>query len=511
MIPEEMGTVPGGNSRFSRGLRGNLRQSRICSPIVSNPRSQSRKVPLNLESFRFAGRREERGQSSLRSALACGLFLATVATVFAERNPAPTPPMGWNSYDAYGLTIGETEFRDNVIAMGPLKQFGWSYAVIDEGWYMENPLGKDLAAHQYVFDKHGLLVPVASRFPSAAGDAGFKPLADWVHGQGFKFGIHIVRGIPKPVVHDNLPIAGSRYRTADAADTSETCPWDDGNYGIRDNAAGQAYYDSMLRLYARWGVDFLKVDCISDHPYRITEIRQIARAIAKTGRPIVLSLSPGPTALRHGAEIGKYAQMWRIADDHWDFWGDGARFGVRDAFDPLEKWAPFAKPGNWPDADMFPWGWLAPHPGWGDPRQSRETQDEQRTEFTLWAFARSPMIVGANLTRLDDFTRSLLTNEEIVAVNQKGTDNHPVKDLPAGFDHVRVWQATEGGARTSAQAFALFNLGDKPVTLHFKWEQLGYRGKGDARSLYDGAVLNSTSPVEITLPAHGCGAYRVGD
>jgi hypothetical protein len=375
---------------------------------------------------------------------------------------------------------------------------------------MEDPFGKDLASRKYVSDKNGLLVPVASRFPSAANDAGFKPLADWVHGLGLKFGIHIVRGIPKPVVHANLPIAGSRYRAADAADTTETCPWDDGNYGIRDNAAGQAYYNSMLQLYANWGVDFLKVDCISDHPYRITEIRQIARAIKKTGRPIVLSLSPGPTELRHAAEIGKYAQMWRIADDHWDVWGDGDRFGVRDAFDPLEKWAPFTRRGNWPDADMFPWGALTPHPGWGEPRQSRETQAEQKSEFTLWAFARSPLILGQNLTKLDDFTRSLLTNDQIIAVNQMGKDNHPVKNLPAGFEQVRVWQATVGDDGSSAQAFALFNLDDGPVRLHFTWQQLGYSGKGDAQNLYDGTSLSATAPVEIILPAHGCVAYRIG-
>ncbi len=465
---------------------------------------------MNLASLSFARQRTTHGLHSLQSALASAIFLGIVAIAFAQPNPAPTPPMGWNSYDAYGLTIGEADFRNNVIAMGPLKQFGWSYAVIDEGWYMENPFGKDLASHKYVFDKNGLLVPVASRFPSAAGDAGFKPLADWVHAQGFKFGIHIVRGIPRPVVHENLPIAGSRHRAADAADTNETCPWDDGNYGVRDNAAGQAYYDSMLKLYARWGLDFLKVDCISDHPYRITEIRQIARAIRKTGRPIVLSLSPGPTALRHATEISKYAQMWRIADDHWDVWGDGDRFGVRDAFDPLEKWAPHTKPGSWPDADMFPWGSLAPHPGWGDARQSRETPDEQRTEFTLWAFARSPMILGANLTTVDDFTLSLLTNKEIIAVNQRATDSHPVKDLPAGFDHVRVWQATEDSTGTSAQAFALFNLADNPVTLHFTWEQLGYRGKGNARNLYGGASFSTTNPVVITIAAHSCVAYGVG-
>ena len=181
----------------------------------------------------------------------------------------------------------------------------------------------------------------------------------------------------------------------------------------------------MLKLYAGWGLDYIKVDCISDHPYRPTEIRQIAEAIRKTGRPIVLSLSPGPTALEHGGEVAEYAQMWRISDDHWDGWTlphkpgeDEFPFGIREAFDRLAKWVPYVRPGNWPDADMLPWGSLTPHPGWGEPRQSRETPDEQRTEFTLWAIARSPLILGANLTKLDDFTRSLMTNQSMLFMNQ---------------------------------------------------------------------------------------------
>ena len=194
---------------------------------------------------------------------------------------------------------------------------------------------------------------MTSRFPSSAGGAGFKPLADWVHAQGLKFGIHIVRGIPRQVVDLNLPIAGSKFHAIDAADKPATCGWDEGNYGVSETPAGQAYYDSMLKKYAGWGLDYIKVDCISDHPYRPTEIRQIAEAIQKTGRPIVLSLSPGPTALEHGAEVAEYAQMWRISNDHWDAWTfpkqaetKGFPSGILQAFDRLAKWYPYVRPGN---------------------------------------------------------------------------------------------------------------------------------------------------------------------
>ena len=264
----------------------------------------------------------------------------------------------------------------------------------------ESP-GNQTGREEILLDANGIEIPVPSRFPSSADGAGFKPLADWVHAQGLKFGIHIVRGIPRDAVKENLPIAGSKYHAADAADTTDVCPWDDGNWGMKDNEAGQAYYDSMLKLYAGWGLDYIKVDCIGDHPYKASEIRQVAAAIRKTGRPIVLSLSPGPTQLEHGGEVAEYAQMWRISDDHWDGWTiprkptDGEwPFGVKDMFDRLAKWFPYAKEGNWPDADMLPEGWLGPHPGWGEARQSRLTHDEQQTEFTLWAIARSPLIFG---------------------------------------------------------------------------------------------------------------------
>jgi alpha-galactosidase len=437
------------------------------------------------------------------------------------QNPAPVPPLGWNSWDAYGLTIDEAGYRANATVLAGLRQFGWEYAVIDEGWYMNDPLGRDVPAKKYVWDANGILIPSVNRFPSSANGAGFKPLADWVHAKGLKFGVHIVRGIPRQVVQDNLPIAGSAFHAVDAADTAQTCPWDEGNYGIKDNAAGQAYYDSMLRKYASWGLDFIKVDCILDHPYRPTEIVQIAKAIRKTGRPIVLSLSPGPTAIEHAAEVGQLAQMWRISDDHWDVWSaehkPGAGefpFGTRDAFDRLAKWEVYATAGNWPDEDMLPFGWLGPHPGWGEARQSRLTPEEEKTEYTLWCVARSPLLLGANLTKLDAYTRSLITNQTLLLIDQDSSFSRPVEasSLPAGFENARVWRATINtpGARGYAEYFAFFNLDSKPVTLRATWKQLGIdnakHAEQDAWTMDTG---KASKEVTVSLPAHGSTVIEV--
>jgi hypothetical protein len=299
------------------------------------------------------------------------------------------------------------------------------------------------------------------------------------------------------------------------------CPWDQGNWGIADNAAGQAYYDSMLKLYAGWGLDYIKVDCISDHPYRINEIKQIAAAIKKTGRPIVLSLSPGPTQIEHVGEVADYAQMWRITDDHWDGWsfehksGDGEfPFGVRDEFDRLAKWFAYVKEGSWPDADMLPEGSLTPHPGWGEPRQSRLTHDEQQTEFTLWAITRSPLIFGGNLTKLDDFSRSLMTNQSLLFMNQNVTYSRPVDvaSLGVSFKYARVWRATinEPGAGNYAEFFGFFNLDDQPVTLRANWKQLGLEGgKHLAQNLWSEGGFKELKEVSVTLPAHGSTVYEI--
>jgi len=450
-------------------------------------------------------------------------FVAVVACVAglsagaasAAKLLAPTPPMGWNSWDSYGLSIDERDYRANTRVLASIKQYGWSYSVVDEGWYMADPNGKDRAAKQFQIDSNGLLSPALDRFPSAANGDGFKPLSDWVHSLGLKFGFHIVRGIPRGAVERNTPIADSSFRAADAADTSDACGWDDGNWGVRDNAAGQAYYDSMMRLYAKWGVDFLKVDCIADHPYRVSEIRQIARAIKKTGRPIVLSLSPGPTQLEHAAEIAQYSQMWRISNDIWDGWAfgnhtpDGYPSGVETAFDNLARWNAYVRPGGWPDADMLPLGSLRPHPGMGDPRESRLTHDEERTQFTLWSIARSPLILGANLTELDPFTRSLITNARVIAVNQRAWESHPLANLPAPYEHIRVWEASAGSRSRPVHYVAFFNTSDQPANLAAKWSDAGIAGRHSAVELWSGVRSPAASGVQVTLPAHGTAIYQV--
>lgn len=449
------------------------------------------------------------------------LFLASLATrsIPAQR-PALTPPMGWNSWDAYGLTIDEADYRANTTVLAGLKQYGWMYSVIDEGWYMQDPFADKVDTRKYLWDANGILIPAPSRFPSSANGAGFRPLADWVHAQGLKFGVHIVRGIPRQVVEANLPIADSSFHAADAADKESPCPWDEGNWGVQDNAAGQAYYDSMMKLYASWGLDFIKVDCISDHPYRPTEIRQIANAIKKTGRPILLSLSPGPTKLEHAAEVARYAQMWRISDDHWDVWsvehkpGQGEfPLGLRDAFDRLAEWSDYAKAGSWPDADMLPEGSLTPHPGWGDPRQSRYTQDEQRTEFTLWAISRSPLILGTNLTKLDDFTRSLITNRDVIDLNQQAVESGqgimPLKDGGSDSFPQRYWYARTGG-RHPRHYLAVFSLEDHPSKADLPWMVFHLDDKSYAVfDIWNQKHISRAKALHVELPPHGCALFLV--
>jgi len=450
------------------------------------------------------------------AALPVALMAGPDATGSDARTLASAPPMGWNSWDAYGLTIDEAQFKANAAVLAKLAGSGWHYAVIDEGWYMEDPRGKDRETRRYVIDGHGVLIPAPARFPSSVGDKGFRPLAEWLHARGLAFGLHIVRGIPKAAVMQNLPIADSRYRAEEAADKSELCSWDDGNYGIADNAAGQAYYDAVLKRYAQWGLDFVKVDCIADHPYRPTEIRQIASAIRKSGRPMVLSLSPGPTQLSHAADVARDAQMWRIANDVWDGWTfthrhpeDDFPNGLRPIFDYLASWAGYGGPGHWPDADMLPFGSLTPSPGWGEPRQSRLTDEEERSAMTLWSIARSPLILGGNLTRLDPFTRSLITNRRVLEVNQTARTSRPLADLPSSLQGVRIWLASVPRRGGDASVIAVFNINETPQPVRAEWAELGISaGAHRMRELWSGHVTTGTG-LDLTLPAHASAIYRI--
>jgi alpha-galactosidase len=419
-----------------------------------------------------------------------------------------TPPMGWNSWDSWGLTIDEQQFRDSVTWFhNNLQRFSWQYVVIDEGWFAqhpENPVGH----MDYTMSDDGLYLPAVDRFPSAASGKGLRPLADWVHSLGLKFGIHIVRGIPRDAVARNLRIAGSHFNAADAADTSDTCQWNSDNYGLKNNKAAQAYYDSVASLYAKWGVDYLKVDCIS-RPWKADEIHMMQEALRRTGRPIVLSLSPGPTPIADADDAVRSAQLWRISDDMWDIWSKPAgapQFpqALKDQFALLAQWNPDSGPGHWADADMLPIGYLGPTPGWGQPRQSRLTHDEVRTMITLWSIARSPLFIGTNLLKMDAFTESVLTNPELIAVNQYGENSHPL--LQKG-DTI-VWTAS--APEQAGEYFALFNLSDQPQSVNYSWQDLGIQfGKFAVRDLWQRQELGRVDHIETTLPPHGAKIFEV--
>lgn len=417
--------------------------------------------------------------------------------------------MGWNSWDSYGRTLNEESIKANARWMAQhLKKFGWQYVVVDEGWYLSN-LSADGKVQQvgYQMDAYGRYVPVPARFPSAGKDFSFKPLADYLHSLGLKFGIHIIRGIPKDAVLKNLPIADSAFHAADAADTSDLCPWNGYNYGLNtSHPAAQAYYDSLTRQYAAWAVDFIKVDCIADHPYKGAEIRMFSEAIARSGRPMVLSLSPGPTAIQKRDEVFKYSQMWRISDDIWDVWYSDKNFpqGVKNQFARAALWAGVARPGHWPDADMLPIGSLRPVAGWGEPRETRLTHDEQRTLMTLWCIFRSPLIMGGNLLRADAWTTSLLTNREVLAVNQHSLENRPVIDT----DNVVCWTAKSTDGRGTY--VAIFNLSDTSQKVHYQWKDLGLTTASyNLRDLWEHTDLPPATFVEVTLPPHASVLYRV--
>ena len=422
---------------------------------------------------------------------------------------ASTPPMGWNSWDGYGTTINEAQVEANAQWMAEhLKAFGWQYVTVDMEWFVANPTAEGNSKNfQYTLDQHGRYTPAVNRFPSAANGAGFKPLADYVHSLGLKFGIHILRGIPKQAVANKTPIADSPFMASDAADSSDTCPWNFDNFGTNSaQPAAQAYYDSIAKLYASWGVDLIKVDCISSHPYKGDDIRMIRQALDKAGRPIVLSLSPGPAPVEKLDEMRKYAQMWRISDDVWDIWHNDGDYpkGLGDQFAYVAAWAGKSEPGHWPDADMLPLGHLGPAPGWGRPRDTRLSHDEQRMLMTLWCIFPSPLMVGGELPAADAWTLSLLTNPEVVAVDQHSSGNHPVINT----DKTAVWLAKAGSG--DGEYLAVFNLTESAAVVRYEWKDLGLTGKVyKLRDLWERKDLGPASALTTTLAPHASMLYRL--
>jgi hypothetical protein len=369
---------------------------------------------------------------------------------------AETPPMGWNSWDCFGPTVTEQEVKANADYMAAhLKRYGWEYIVVDIRWYVENDKSHGYNETDAIIgiDDYGRLVPAVNKFPSSAGGKGFKPLADYIHGKGLKFGIHIMRGISKLAVKKNSPIKGSTVFANEIYNTDNLSTWLGDMYTVDATKKGaQEYYNSLFELYASWGVDFIKIDDLS-RPYHADEIELIRKAIDHCKRPIVLSTSPGETPIERAGHVASHANMWRIIDDFWDNWPQ-----LSEHFSLFEKWIPHMAPGRWPDGDMLPLGRIGIRAERGDNRMSLLTKDEQLTLMSLFAICRSPLMFGGNLPDNDEFTTSLLTNDEALRVLQRSSHNRQLFNDGESI----IWGADD--ARTRDKYAALFYVSDhKPI------------------------------------------------
>jgi len=413
---------------------------------------------------------------------------------------APTPPMGWNSWNSFATTITEAQALENARIMAQkLLPSGYDVFTVDIQWYEPNATGYEYRKDaELTMDEYGRLLPAPNRFPSAAQGRGFKGLADQIHRMGLKFGIHVMRGVPRQAVRMNTRILGSSLHARDIADTSSVCTWNGDMYGIDMTRPGaQEYYNSIFKLYASWGVDFVKMDDLA-RPYdkNWREIEAAHKAIQASGRAITLSISPGETDLRGADHVPHYAQMWRISDDFWDEWKL-----LKEQFDRLENWNPVMGENAWPDADMLPLGRLAM-----GSRDTKFTPEEQQTLMTLWSIARSPLIMGGDLRRLDPGTLALLTNPEVLAVNQNSQHNRPHRADPG----TRIWSAQPNGA-SGIHYLALFNTEETPLEIVFDLSRLNLGDKAvTVRDLWRRQDLPAVrGTIRETMAPHGALLLRL--
>lgn len=410
---------------------------------------------------------------------------------------AQFPPMGWNSWDCYGAAVTEDIVRQNADYMAKnLKQYGWEYVVVDIQWYQPTA-----ATHEYeafaplCMDEYGRLLPAENRFPSAAGGAGFKPLADYIHSLGLKFGIHIMRGMPRMAAHKKLPILNCDMDCGQVANPNSICAWNPDMYGLKcDMPQAQAYYDSIFQLYAQWGVDYVKCDDIArEYPHCQKEIEVISNACRSCGRDIVLSLSPGAAPLEKAEHLKRYANMWRITDDFWDQWSL-----LKAMFERAEKWCIHAGPGHWPDADMLPVGALRQCENVND--WTNFTQEEQRTMMTLWCMMRSPLMIGGEMTKNDVFTLDLLTNAPLLEIEKTTWCAHPLYTT----EEASAWVAPRQDGK--GVYVALFNLSDKKRKLSITPEEIGMPAIRTATELWSNKTGRKLS---AALAAHDAAVWFV--
>lgn len=390
-----------------------------------------------------------------RSAVrACVLAAASVAawTDCSAQAPGPaaldsglalTPPMGWNSWNHFGCNVNEKLIRDTADALvaSGMRDAGYKFLVIDDCWHGQR-------------DTHGDIQPDPQRFPS-----GIKALADYVHGKGLKFGIYSDAG-------------------------TKTCAG-------RPGSRGYEYQDAAQ--YAHWGVDYLKFDwCNTGSQNAQASYATMRDALNHTGRPIVFSLCEWGTAkpwLWAGDGIGN---LWRTTGDITDKWDGkhGYSLGMMAIADLNEPLYSYAGPGHWNDPDMLEVG------------NGGMTADEYRAHFSLWAMMAAPLIAGNDVAHMSAETRAILTNKDVIAIDQDPLGHAGRRVRREGDTEVWSRELADGG-----RAVVLLNRGGAPASIHFSLTEVGYPASltMHARELWTGrdeGQVHGGLTVQA-VPSHG--------
>ena len=410
------------------------------------------------------------------------------------------PPMGWNSFDCYGASVTEKSVKANADYMAEnLKNFGWEYIVIDIEWYAYN-LGMRPDDYSYVpfqrleMDEYARLYPCPSKFPSCSGAEGFKPLADYIHNLGLKFGIHMMRGIPRIAAHSHSRLWNTDVTADRIANPYSICEWNPDMYGVNPRMPGaQEYYDSLIELYAEWGVDLIKCDDIGDPSDELAreEAELIHSAVTRSPREMILSFS-GPADTNNYDFYRMNCDMWRVTRGFTDNWED-----LKEMFDICRNWVGKVSDNGFPDCDSLPIGTF----GYmnDDERRTSYTIEECRSILTLWSICRSPLMIGSELTMLDHDTRQLLTNLGVLRLTEV---SEGAREAYRDND-VIVWRSKD--RYDGAEYVAMFNLSTAQTSICPK--PFISKKDGVAIELWRKTEINIKSTEDI--PGHGCMLLRV--
>ncbi|KAJ7956766.1 Alpha-galactosidase [Quillaja saponaria] len=370
------------------------------------------------------------------------IFHSVQSDIPTNEEHASIPPRGWNTYDSFCWTVSEEEFLQSAeIVSHRLKAQGYQYVVVDYLWYRQKVPGAYVDSLGFdVIDEWGRMIPDPGRWPSSKGGKGFSEIANKVHSMGLKFGIHVMRGISTQAVNANTPIldttkggayeeSGQVWHAKDIGVKERACAWmTHGFMSVNTKlGAGRAFLRSLYEQYAEWGVDFVKHDCVFGDDLDINEITYVSEVLKELNRPILYSLSPGTSVTPAMAkDVSGLVNMYRITGDDWDSWRDvAAHFDVTRDFSTANMIGAKGLLGkSWPDLDMLPLGWLTdPGSNEGPHRHCNLNLDEQRTQMTLWSMAKSPLMFGGDVRKLDQATYDIITNPTLLEINSFSSNN----------------------------------------------------------------------------------------